>query len=128
MRTFRDTPIRQKLVIIVMVTTATALGLAGLGVVAFDSYFFRRSLERDLSSLAQMTADNTTAALAFNDPRTATEALSTLRARPHLVTASIYRTDGTRFAAYSRRGGIFEFPAADGLDRVQFSNGGLVVT
>src|SRR5580704_4650194 len=112
MRTFRDTPIRQKLVIIVMVTTATALGLAGLGVVAFDSYFFRRSLERDLSSLAKITADNTTAALAFNDPRTAIEALGALRARPHLVAACIYRPDETIFAAYSRQGGRPECPAS----------------
>jgi hypothetical protein len=38
MRTFRDIPIRHKLIVLVMVTTATALLLAGFGVVAFDSY------------------------------------------------------------------------------------------
>lgn len=81
MRPFRDIPIRQKLMIIVMLTTATALLITGMGIVAFDSYFFRRSLQRDLSSLAQMIADNTTAALAFNDPQTATETLAALRAR-----------------------------------------------
>jgi signal transduction histidine kinase len=128
MRTFRDTPIRQKLVIIVMVTTATALGLAGLGVVAFDSYFFRRSLERDLSSLAKITADNTTAALAFNDPRTAIEALGALRARPHLVAACIYRPDETIFAAYSRQGGRPECPASGADDETLFTKTGLVVS
>jgi signal transduction histidine kinase len=128
MRTFRDIPIRQKLGIIVMVTTATGMLIASLGVVAFDSYFFRRSLERDLLSLAQMIADNTTAALSFNDPRAATETLAALRARPHMVAACIYRPDATMFAAYSRLGGRGGCPAADRKDGIQVSSSGLIVS
>ena len=102
MRTFRDIPIRQKLVIIVMVTTIVALILTGVGVVASDAILFRGDLKRDLSSLARIIADNSTAAVAFNDPKAATETLGTLRARPHVVTACIYRADGTVLATYMR--------------------------
>jgi signal transduction histidine kinase len=126
MRTFRDIPIKQKMVIIVMATTATALLLAGLGFVAFDSYFFRLTMERDLSSLAQMIADNTTAALAFNDPRAATETLAALRARPHLAAACIYLPDETLFATYLRQDGQGGCPAAD-RDGVERSSGALTV-
>ena len=68
MRTFRDIPIKQKLVIIIMVTTTAALLLAASASSSSDSILFRGYLQRDLSALAQIIADNSTAALAFNDP------------------------------------------------------------
>ncbi len=92
MRTFRDIPIKQKLVITIMVTTTVALLLAGLGIVLTDSILFRQYLRRDLSALAKIIADNSTAALAFNDPQAATETLGALRARTHVVGACIYRS------------------------------------
>ena len=55
--------------IIIMVTTTDALVLAGVGIVAADSLLFAQYLKRDLSALARIVADNSTAALAFNDPR-----------------------------------------------------------
>ena len=72
--------------VVIMATTTAALLLAAIGIVTFDTFFFRRSLKRDLSALARIIADNSTAALAFNDPRAASETLAALRARPHLVT------------------------------------------
>jgi hypothetical protein len=68
MRAYRDIPIKQKLLIMIMVTTTTALLLAGLGIILTDSLLFRQYLRRDLSALAKIIADNSTAALAFNDP------------------------------------------------------------
>src|SRR5271163_2525335 len=102
MLTFRDIPIKQKLMVIIMATTTAALLLAGIGIVGADSFLFRRDLERDLSVLARMAADNSTAALAFNDPQAAAETLAALRARTHLVAACIYKRDGTIFAKYTR--------------------------
>ena len=128
MLTFRDIPIKQKLMIVVMVTTAAALLLAGIGIVAADSLLFRRYLQRDLSALAQMTAENSTAALAFSDPQSASETLAALRARPHLVTACIYRLDGTMFARYSRPAARSACPPADGRDELRFSGSGLIVS
>src|SRR5450631_1632234 len=104
MASFRDIPIKQKLVITIVVTTAVALLLAGVGIVVFDTIVFRRYLERDLSALASIIADNSTAALAFNDPDSAAETLGALRARTHLVKACIYRRDGSVLASYTRQG------------------------
>ena len=41
-------------------------------------------------TLAEANADNSTAALAFDDPRVAAETLSALRARPHIAAACIH--------------------------------------
>jgi PAS domain S-box-containing protein len=128
MLTFRDIPIKQKLMIIIMMTTTAALLLAGIGIVASDSLLFRRYLERDLSALARMVADNSTAALAFNDPQSASETLAALRARSHLATACIYRLDGTMLAQYSRPDARTGCPAAEAQDALRFSSSGLLVS
>jgi PAS domain S-box-containing protein len=120
MRSLRDIPINQKLMIIVMVTTASALILAGIGIVAFDSVFFRGFLERDLTALATIISDNSTAALAFNDPQSAAETLAALRARPHLVSACIYRLDGSVLAHYSRAGSPSGCPSPGVQDGLRF--------
>ncbi|HXM44850.1 MAG TPA: ATP-binding protein [Bryobacteraceae bacterium] len=128
MLTFRDIPIKQKLMIIIMATTTSALLLAGVGIVAADSLLFRRDLRRDLSALAQMAAENSTAALAFNDPQVAAETLAALRARTHLAAACIYEPDGTVFAKYSRPDAGTGCPPADAQDQLRFTNSGLTVS
>ncbi|HEX3746672.1 MAG TPA: ATP-binding protein [Bryobacteraceae bacterium] len=101
-RSFRDLPIRQKLVVSMMTTTVIALLLAAFGIVAIDSLLFRGYLRRDLSALSRIIADNSTASLAFDDPKSAAETLATLRARSHVVDACVFQPDGAIFASYSR--------------------------
>ena len=108
MPTFRNMPIKQKLMVIVMVTTGMALLLAGVGIVASDAVLFRGYLERDTSALATIIADNSTAALAFEDLGSAAETLGALRARTHIVDACIHRADGSILARYSRPGSAAE--------------------
>ena len=110
-RRMKDAPIRRKLVLITMVTTAIALLLAGTTIVICDSFLFRDYLQRDLSALARITADNSTAALEFEDPQAASEILHALHAKSHLVSACIYRTDGTVLATYFRPGASEQCPA-----------------
>jgi signal transduction histidine kinase len=64
-----------------------------------------------------MIADNSTAALSFDDPSSAAETLSALGAKPQIL-AAIYDADGRLFAEYRRRGGLApppRRPANDGL-------------
>ena len=112
MRPFTHWPLKQKLTFIIMVTTTSALLLAGLGIIASDSFLFYGYLQRDLTALSRIIADNTTAALSFDDPESASETLAALRARPHLVTACVYRADNTVLASYVRTGATAECPAA----------------
>lgn len=101
---FRDIPIKQKLVIAIMLTTTAALLLAGTGIVLADTFLVRRNLLDGLDTIGQIIADNSTAAISFDDPRSASETLGALRDRPHLVSACIVRPDGGVFAQYSRSG------------------------
>jgi len=124
----RDRPISQKLMIIIMVTTATAMLLACFGILIFDSVLFRQNLGRDLSALARIVAENTTASLDFNDPKSAGDTLNALRARGHLVAACIYRTDGTELARYIRAGASQGCPPADYRDEIRFGADSLTVS
>jgi PAS domain S-box-containing protein len=128
---FRDMPIKQKLMAIIMSVATAALLLSGLGIVVADSIIFRASMQRDISALAQIVADNSAAALAFNDPRTATETLASLKARPHLVAACIYRPDGAIFAKYVRAGAVAGCPSGNAQgkeeDELRFTGTGLII-
>jgi len=128
MRAFGDIPIKQKLIVLIMATTAAALLLTGLGVVIFDTVAYRSALKRDLSTLAQITAENSTAALAFNDAQSASETLAALHARTHLVKACIYRLDGTVLASYTRPGVTSGCPSAEAPDELRFRSGALMVS
>jgi PAS domain S-box-containing protein len=117
----RDLPIRQKLLAIMLVTTGTALLLAGTGIVISDSILYRTRMQRDLSSLATIIGDSSTAALSFDDPRVAAETLHALRARPHMVAACIYRPDGKIFAEYLRDGAKGACPPPAQQEDVRFT-------
>src|ERR1700678_3035279 len=101
-RRYRDLPIRHKLRLIVMLTVGAALTIACGAILVSHYYMQRDSLRRDLSVLADITGDNSTAALSFGDRKTAEELLSGLRAKRSIATAAIYSADGTVFANYRR--------------------------
>jgi signal transduction histidine kinase len=128
MHTFRNMPIRLKLMVIIMAATSAALLLSGVGIVISDSILFRGYLLRDLSALTSIIADNSTAALAFDDPESAGEMLTALRAKPHIVAACIYRKDGTTLATYARAGAGQACPSPDVRDEARFTSTGLAVS
>jgi hypothetical protein len=126
MKAFRDMPIKQKLMLILMAVTTASLLLAGLGIIIVDSLLFRESMQRDVEALGRIVADNSTAALSFDDPGDATDTLASLRARPHMVAACIYRADGAVFAEYKRPGETLGCPKV-AQDQVRFTAAGLVL-
>src|SRR5438552_10668130 len=65
---------------------------------------YRRATAADLSTMAQMIAVNSPAALAFDDSRAAEEILAALSAASSIVAAGIYKHDGSPFASYIRAG------------------------
>jgi signal transduction histidine kinase len=97
-----DLPVRRKLLLIVMLASGGALLAANAGLFLADYFRFRRELVRDLQSLAEVIAENCTAALSFDDPRAAAETLAALGAKRPVVAAAVYRADGRRFAEYHR--------------------------
>jgi PAS domain S-box-containing protein len=93
--------IRARLARIQVATATILLLVVGAGMLAYEFLTFRNNLVRKTSTLSLIIAQNSTAALAFHDPKTATEVLSALRAEPNVQLACIYDRAGARFATYS---------------------------
>ena len=99
---YRDLAIRHKLRLIVMISVGAALMVACGVILVYQYYTLRDSLRTDLSVLAEIIGDNSTAALSFGDRKAAEELLSGLREQRSIATAAIYLADGTVFATYRR--------------------------
>jgi signal transduction histidine kinase/DNA-binding response OmpR family regulator len=85
-----------------MLVSGTALLLACTAFIAYDMVTFQANVFRNLSTQAQIIGSNTASALLFNDPQSAQNTLSALRASPEILSACIYTPDGRPFATYSR--------------------------
>ena len=105
-RWLRDLPIRRKLMLVVTGASALALLTASGMLLAWDVDRFRADGRDDLQTLATIIADNSTAALSFDDPATAAEMLAALAAKPQVTAAAIYGKDGRIFAAYRPADGV----------------------
>src|SRR5256885_10188148 len=112
--------IRQKQMAIVMATSSVALLLACGAFVIYEVISFRDAMTENLSSLASIIGNNCTAALSYNDARTAREVLNTLEKEPHIVAACVYDKEGFIFQSYVRDQKRFVFPAAARTDSHQF--------
>src|SRR6266850_4169647 len=84
MPAFNDLSIKRKLTLIMMLTSIIALVLSCASFIVYDQIFSRRAMAQDLRSLAEIVGSNSTAAITFNDPDSATEILAALSARPKL--------------------------------------------
>jgi signal transduction histidine kinase/DNA-binding response OmpR family regulator len=99
---FKNHSVSQKLTWMNMLVSGAALLLACTAFIAYDMVTFRETMVRNLSTQAQIIGSNTVAALAFNDPQSAENTLSALKAAHNVLSAEIYTPDGRLFAAYSR--------------------------
>jgi PAS domain S-box-containing protein len=92
--------IKHKLVYITMLTCVSALILAGGAFIAWEWNSLHRKIVRDVSTHAEMIADNCKAALAFEDADDAKEILQALHVDTSLVFGCVYTKDGQIFATY----------------------------
>jgi two-component system sensor histidine kinase/response regulator len=107
----RRLPIKTKLVAIILLTSMLALLVESVGFMTYERVRVKEELLRDLDSLARVVADRSTAALAFNDDRVATETLAALKNKRVVTAACIYDGNGNIFARYrSGDNAPFDFP------------------
>ena len=100
MGALRDTSIRWKLKLIIMLTSGIALLFASAALMFKDITKTRQNLRSDLASLAQVIGANSIGAIVFNDRVTAETNLAALSAKPYVVLACIYDRDGQQFATF----------------------------
>ena len=115
---FQDTPIQRKLMTIILGTSGVVLVLTCTTFLTYEFTTFRETEVRQLSTLGEIIATNSTAALAFDNQGDAAEILGALKAEHHIVAAALYDKQGTLFARYPASARARFFPARP--DRVGY--------
>src|SRR5687767_4399109 len=94
-RWLESLPIRGKLMLLASFASGMALLAAGIVLTIADYHSGRRALVQRLQTQAQITAGNSSAAVAFDDSQAATHTLEALTADRAIVATEILRKDGT---------------------------------
>ena len=119
----RSGPISQRLMSIMLLTSAAAIALACLGFGGYEYYASRNRLEDQVSTLARIIAANSTAALAFQDERDAVSVLSALKSEPNITVAALYDANGSLFVTYPDQAETLKLPQRPGLEGFEFVDG-----
>ena len=126
----QDIPIKQKLTAIIMIASLVALLLVSAGFVSYELFTFRQSMVSDLSTIANIIGDRSTAAMAFKDRESAQEShCARLGLKKHIVAAALYDENGQlltqwQFPQATRAGPFPNQPEAEGA---RFESDRLVV-
>ncbi len=94
--------IRQRLLILTMLTNGIGILLGCIGYLAYDLHVERQEKMQEIQWLADLIGTNATAALAFDDAAGGAKLLESLHTRPHIRMGVLYRPGGGFFASYIR--------------------------
>lgn len=128
MKPYRELSINTKLTLLVVLAGGVALLLSCVAFVTNDVRMIRSTTIDQMTTLAQVLGSNSTAALSFDDPKTAGELLRSLEEQPAIEFACLYDSTGKRFATYQRANTQFTPPASPLAPGFAFSGGYLDVT
>ena len=125
--TLKDQPIRRKLTIVILLTSTAVLLLTCAAFVAYEVIAFRKDLAEHLTTLAQITAENITAALTFQNQSDADKVLSALRIERSVVAAGLYNKDGELVTSYPTNQPAGAFPSKPEKDGHRFAQSHLLL-
>jgi len=97
---FRNTPIRQKLMTVIMITSGAVLLLTCASFITYEVITLRKGMIEGYTTRAQIIAANSTAALAFQNQADAADVLSALKTDRRIIAACVYDSHGKVFARY----------------------------
>ena len=101
MRALRDCSIKSKMTAMIVIVSGIAICLASMSFVVNQFFEYKQKMVEDLYILADAIGMNCTAALTFQDQKSAKETLSALKANPRIISASIYTQEGLLFAHFA---------------------------
>ncbi len=126
MALFKNTPIRQKLMTVILLTSGVVLLLTCATFIGYELLTYRRAAVRQLATLGEIIASESTGAVAFENQRDATEILAALKAEHHIVAACLYDNKGRVFSRYPAGAPDEVFPPAPLADGYRFVAGHLI--
>ena len=116
-----DLPIQRKLMVIILLTSIVVMLLMGGAFFVYEIRALRKNTAQQLTTLGQVIAANSTAALAFEDRDDAREILSALAAERHITAAGLYDRHGALFAKYPVNLPAEAFPSKPGQIGYRFA-------
>lgn len=119
--------LQAKLIALVLLTTLAALAVALLAMVAYNLRAYHRAGVDDVGTQAELLGQTIAPALAFDDPKVATDTLNLLRLRPQVRAAVVYGPGGQVFATYAAAPAERRFPSLPEADVVRTQGRDLVV-
>lgn len=102
MKPFRDISIKNKLRLIILLTSGIVLLLASIAFATQEVLAFRRNIVEDLTSLAELAGLNSGAGLLFLQADSVEENIAALKARREVLMAHVFDADNNLFASYLR--------------------------
>ena len=99
---FSALPIKHKLTLIATSASAVILLIASAAFLFYEYRTSKQSIIKDLSSLADVIGKNSSAAIVFNDRKSAEVTLKALDTKSEIIMAGIYTNDGKMLAIFSR--------------------------
>src|SRR6266850_5477084 len=116
----KNIPIKRKLIAINLMTIIVVLLLMVVSVFALEYLRLRQATVRQLSTVGNIIASNSTAALAFANQNDAEEILSALKGKPNITAAALYDQNGKLFSKYPENLSDDALPVAPQNDGFQF--------
>ncbi len=105
MKGFKNLSIRQKFIVLSVITCCSALLIVRTGFLIYDTVGFRQSLVRNLLTQADIVGTNSASAILFEDAASATKTMSALKAKANILMAAIYAKDGKLLSTWHRNEG-----------------------
>ena len=99
MQTMRHS-LRRKLIVLLTAVASLSVAVACVSISAYQFIHARTALYAESATLASLIADNSAAALAFNDGRAANETLASLRHDTRVNEACLYSKSGRLLGAF----------------------------
>jgi PAS domain S-box-containing protein len=97
---FKDLPIRQKLVRVILLTCSVTLFLTAGAYILYEYFTNKKAEKSKVATMALVIASNSSAALAFQSQDDAIETLNALRADRNVIAACLYDPNNAIFAKY----------------------------
>ena len=101
---FKQLTIRHKLIATIMVVSIISLMIAAVAYFAWQWHSVRNDMIMDLKAQAQIIAENSNAALSFEDTKDAEEVLSALKPVESIISAVVVDKNGQIFAVFEKNG------------------------
>jgi len=98
--------IKSKLIVIIMITTMFVLTVVGVGFLYKDKQRVQMQIVTNLTTLATVIADHSTAALMFNDEKALKEMLLALRIKESILFSAILDANDEVIASYDNLNGV----------------------